>query len=423
MNNTINYEYQEIIELILSIFFAFFIGMSLYIKKKDNDAKFLYGSERTFVFIAVLGYILFKATPIIPFAFVVGFVVLAAFLLVFYWLKGKETHYGITSIILGLIIYVLPLMFNVLPLWLALFVLVVIMVLLETKAQVKQFAAKLYHDELLTLAKFVFISGVLLPIIPKNNIIEGISISFYNVWLAIVAISGVSYFSYILKKYVFPNAGLFITGVLGGLYSSTATTFILSRKSKEQAEPPTKYASAIFVAIVMMFIRIFILMYLFIPQLTGLILPQFAVLIAITGIIAFVLARIKVNEYKTGDVSITTNQNPLELKIALVFALLYVIFTLATHYTLEYYGDKGLSILSFIIGFTDIDPFLLSLFQGKYENISLATIGLLSLQAIISNNILKTIFSVTLGNKEMRKYIIIGFSILTVANILLLFTL
>lgn len=410
-----------LIELLLSALFSFLIGMSIYMRKKDEDIRVLYGTERTFVFITILGFILFKAREVVPLAYIVGFIVLAAFLLLYYYRKGNESNYGITSIIVGLIIYTLPVIFHIFPMWLGLLILVIIMVLLEVKTQVKSFASRLYKDEFLTLAKFVFISGVILPIVPNEDIITGIPISPYKLWLAIVAISGISYFSYLLKKYVFPSAGLILTGILGGLYSSTATTFILSRKSKEKADSPSKYAAAILVAIVMMYIRIFILMYIFLPTLGIVLLPHFAIMTVISALVSFLVFRFAKDKQKAVVIDKVEQRNPLELRIALIFGLLYVVFTLSTHYTLEYFGDSGLRVLSIIIGLTDIDPFLLSLFQGKYASLTLAAIGIASMQAIISNNFLKMIFAITLGDKGIRKFVIFGFAVIVAANIVLIF--
>jgi len=74
---------------------------------------------------------------------------------------------------------------------------------------------------------------VILPILPTQKINDEIPISPYHFWLSIVVVSGISYLSYILKKFVFPNAGILLTGLLGGMYSSTATTIILSKQSQK----------------------------------------------------------------------------------------------------------------------------------------------------------------------------------------------
>jgi len=114
----------------------------------------------------------------------------------------------------------------------------------------------------------------------------------------------------------------------------------------------------------------------------------------------------------------TDEKNPLEFKVAIIFTLLYIAFTMITFYTISYFGVKGLNILSFIVGMTDVDPFLINLFQGGF-NVNISIIALATLQAIISNNIVKTIYAVVLSNKKIRKSLVIGFSIIILVNIIL----
>ena len=120
--------------------------------------------------------------------------------------------------------------------------------------------------------------------------------------------------------------------------------------------------------------------------------------------------------------NILEDKNPLEFKVAVVFALLYVFFSFVTQYTLQNFGTQGLNILSFIVGFTDIDPFLLNLFQGKYE-VTQLLIGMATFQAILSNNILRMIYAKTLGHQLLGKYVLQGFGVIIVANILVVFVL
>ena len=78
------------------------------------------------------------------------------------------------------------------------------------------------------------------------------------------------------------------------------------------------------------------------------------------------------------------SSNPLEFKVALIFAMLFVVFTILTHYTLVYAGTGGLNLLSFISGFSDITPFILNLLQGT-GSVAVLVITACSMQAIVSN--------------------------------------
>jgi len=421
MDNLIPSMGQSLIQLLICLVFSFLIGLEIYIKTEKDKRDMLFGSERTFAFISLLGFILLKSQNLVPYIFIVGFVVVAAFLLLYYLNKERAGSPGITIIITCLLVYTFPLIVQLFPVWFSMLIIAVIMVLIEIKTNIKTFAEKIYTDDFITLAKFVILSFVILPLVPDREIITGIPVSPYKLWLAIVAISSISYVSYLLRKFVFPRAGLILTGILGGLYSSTATTFILARQSKDKLEAPAHYAAAIIIATMLMFVRVYILVVIFNPALSIHLLPYFIALIAISGLVSFVIYRLAPSNVVNRVDSDLTRQNPLELRVALIFGVLYIAFSLATQYTLTYFGGHGLNILSFIVGFTDIDPFLLNLFQGKYAGITVAAISAASLQAIASNNFLKMTYALSLGDKDLRKYILAGFSIIIACNILVIF--
>lgn len=102
----------------------------------------------------------------------------------------------------------------------------------------------------------------------------------------------------------------------------------------------------------------------------------------------------------------------------MLFAGLFVFFSLLTHYVITLFGAGGLNLLSYVVGFTDIDPFLLNLFQGKYS-IGNEMIAKASLQAIISNNILKAVYTYVFGDKHTSRTAIAGLAVITAVNIIL----
>ena len=168
----------------------------------------------------------------------------------------------------------------------------------------------------------------------------------------------------------------------------------------------------------MMFLRIYLLLFIFNQAVGILTTPWFILLFFISFAVAYFMNRQDKESPRkiiaTGN--IMEDKNPLEFKIAIVFALLYVFFSFVTQYTLQNFGDRGLNILSYVVGFTDIDPFLLNLFQGKYD-VTALIIGIATFQAILSNNVLKLAYSVSLGNKGMTKYLLRGFGIIILVNL------
>ncbi|MDR2292746.1 MAG: DUF4010 domain-containing protein [Prevotellaceae bacterium] len=413
------------IQLFLVVIFSLIIGLSQRkLQLKSDEKEPFFGSDRTFTLIGILSYILYIIDPETKIFWGCGGAGLLVLLGLNYYFKLYHLRrYGLTTIIIACITYCIPALIMTQPVQFSLLVLVVVLLLTEMKETFISVAGRMNNDEFLTLAKFIIIAGIILPVLPDEQIYQGINLTPRSVWLATVIISGMSYASYLLQKFVFHNSGLLVSGILGGLYSSTVTTIVLSRKSKKSPDSFRYYYSgAIITAIGMMFIRIAILLLIFNMSLFSLSWYFFVIMTAVTttvGLLIYHYNPPEPEQLKQME-SITDDRNPLEFKVALIFAALFVLFTLIIHYTIQEFGYQGLRTLSFAAGITDITPFITNLFQGDYIT-SESVIILSTFMATLSNNIVKFIYSLFLGAKTIRKPLSIGFAAVTSINLILLF--
>ena len=409
----------DLYKFLLVAVFSLLIGLSQKNLQLAKIVQFSFGTDRTFTFIGMLGFVLYIVDPDTLILYSVGLCVLSVFLMVNYYNKiVKFTDYGLTTIIIALITYSLaPLVFRQ-PFWLSILVVVTVLIFAEMKQSLTALSEKLNRVEFITLGKFMAIAGIILPLLPNEPIASFMDVTPYKLWLAVVVISSISYMSYLLQKFVFKDSGILVTGILGGLYSSTATTFILSRKSKSAPQKAQQYSAAIIIATSMMYIRILLIVAIFNFQLFLLVYPFFIVLIllsAILGLVIWYKAR-QVGELVKEELG---DKNPLEFKVAIIFTLLYLAFTFITNFTIKQFGANGLNSLSYLVGFTDIDPFLLNLFQGKFT-VGLPILAQATMQAIISNNLLKYVYAMSLSSKSSRKTLTIGFISIIVVNFVLI---
>ncbi len=413
----------DIINFAVVALMSLVIGLSqrkLY--EKNSDIINTFGSDRTFTLIGILGYVLYvigsgSLTP-----FLCGGGALTLLLAITYAHKlFVKQRTGITSIMIALITYcIAPIMFKT-SIIIAILVVVSVLVLTEMKDKFIEFTKKMNDEEFINLAKFLIIAGVVLPILPNNELVEGSGLTPYTIWLATVVISGISYVSYLVKKYLFPDGGVIITGILGGIYSSTATCIILAKKAKDHTGDLKEYVAAIFCAISMMYFKIFILLGIFNADLTMQYWYMFVIMILVSGIVAFFFYRQKPKTAENGEkakIEDEDEKNPLEFKVAILFAILFIAFTLVTNYALVYFGDSGLRILSIIVGVTDINPFIINLFQN--QNVSGQLIVLAAFQAIISNNVVKMFYGMFFSGNKLMKDLCMGFGVICAINILLL---
>lgn len=416
------YEYlpEEFVTFLMVALFSLLIGLSQrQILLRRNSEKLAFGSDRTFAFIGISGYLLYIIDPDRLYAFIAGGMGLTALLAINYYLKASRHNiYGITTILTALITYSLAPIICTQPSWLYITVIVVVLMLTELKHTFTELAQRMKSDEFFTLAKFLAISGIILPMLPQGRIIDDINLTPYTVWLATVIVSGISYLSYILKRYVFRHSGILVSGIVGGLYSSTATISVLAHKCRTAGTKDLpEYTAAMTMAVAMMNIRFLILILIFNSQLFYGIYPYLLATAAASIAVAMHLHHKWEKKTTTEDNKEEEEEsNPLEFKVALIFAMLFVLFTVLTYYTLKYTGTGGLNVLSVVAGLSDITPFILNLLD---TGISQDVILCCTMQAIASNIFVNMCYGYFFSGKraEMRKLLFSSFSIIIALNI------
>ncbi|AOV17153.1 hypothetical protein BJI67_08845 [Acidihalobacter aeolianus] len=203
-----------------------------------------------------------------------------------------------------------------------------------------------------------------------------------------------------VQTYFFPSRGALLTGLLGGLYSSTAATVVLARRAHEAGADVRNLAAAVVLATAMMYLRLFILILILGHETVAWRLTApFGLLFALSLALVWVLHR-----DGSGDAQANGNlpalRHPLEFSTAVLFATLFVAFAGLTQWAVTHYGAGGLHVLSFAVGFTDIDPFILSLLAGRFH-VGEAGLAAAVIIASGSNNLLKGIYALTLS-RDLR---------------------
>ncbi len=409
------------IGFVLVTVLSLLIGLSqrkVHAVDRTDDRTF--GTDRTFTFIGIYGFVLYILSPTNLAVFLAGGVVLSGFLMIYYYFHLKnDRDYGITTILIGLLTYCLGPLAMLQPKWMVLVLVVTILVLVEMKDLFITFTQKISKDEYLTLAKFLVIAGIILPLVPDTEVYPGFSLTPYKVWLAVVVVSSLSYASYLLRKFVMKKNSIVVSGILGGLYSSTATTVILARRSKEEPQLVNQYAAATLLATAMMYLRILVLILIFNMSLFLQVWTWFLVLFLATIGTSLVILFHRNKDVSGIDNSLGSSPNPLEFKTALVFTALFVLLSIVTQLTVNRYGTMGLNLLSFVVGLVDIDPFLISLFEGKF-GIGAQVVAVATFQAIISNNVVKLMYGMFFGTRKGYRYLLPGFLFIILLNLILI---
>ena len=343
------------------------------------------GGVRTLPVLAFLGAGLYLIEPHYCLAFIAGMIVLG------YWLStgpgGLLTKSTVmTAFVLG------PITLSQ-PLWFAVGLAVAVVLLVGGKARLHALTSAIPEAEIQTLAQFLLLVGVALPLFYNQPAIPYTNLTPLKVWLAVIAVSTMSYASYLLQRYVFPKSGIVLTAILGGLYSSTATTVVLARLARDE-DYNAEICGGMIAATAMMYMRILVIVAIFNSGLALRLAPPLIGLAAIAALLAFLLARTRIGT----KIVQSPATNPLALGTAAIFAGLLIASSLISQWIQAPLGSTGVLAFAAVVGITDIDPFVINLAQGG----TTVAVGLAAAAIMIatsSNNVLKTIYAAAFSRR------------------------
>jgi uncharacterized membrane protein (DUF4010 family) len=408
----------EGIKILLTLFLCFLIGLERE-EHRVAGQRYTFGGVRTFPLIGLTAYALalLSGDQLLPLTF--GFGVIGAFL----WLSYKhklETYNeaGVTTEVSGLITYVIGALVSRDHLWIATTIAVISMLLLELKEFLENLTVRIPAVEILTFTKFLLLTFVILPIVPNKDY-GPYAVNPFKSWLVVVAISGVSYGSYLLEKLAKGKGGVRLSALLGGLYSSTFTTVVMAKEARAAAAPHT-YAGGILIASGVMYFRFLALVGIFNLQLMDRLLVPFLILGAIGVVGGWAwssLSDVPGAETK----SAYSAKNPLELSSAFLLGLVFLAVLVATNFALIHLGSRGIYGMAVISGLAPVDPFIMGLTQtaGNLTAMGLAVAGVII--AAASNNLAKAFIAFALADRKTGKQGLILMLALTALGLVPLF--
>jgi uncharacterized membrane protein (DUF4010 family) len=387
----------EGVKIVVVLLLSFMIGLERE-EHKAEAPRYGFGGVRTFPLIGLIGYslALLSGSDAVPLA--LGFLALAGFLCLSYWHKLKsEEVAGITSETSALATYLLGALVYYGHFWIATTLAVACVLLLELKTALENLTHRFPPEEILTFTKFLLLTAVILPIVPNKDFTP-FHLNPFTTWLVVVAVSAISYASYLLQKMMRGSGSVVISGLLGGAYSSTATTVVLAHRAKQE-DHPYLFAGGILAASGITFARVVVLVAFFNRQLTLALATPFMVLTIIGVGAGWWWSRR--SDLKLGkDVKAFMPKNPLEIRAALLFALLFIVILIFSHLAAAHLGKAGVYGLAALTGVTDITPFIMGMTQalGTLITVKVAAAGIVI--ATASNNIVKGCYAYAIGDRQ-----------------------
>ena len=290
--------------------------------------------------------------------------------------------------------------------------------LLHWKEPLHAFVKRLGDDDFRAIIQLVIIGLVILPALPNRAFGRYEVINPFQIWLMVVLIVGISLGAYVAYKLLGARVGTVLSGVLGGLISSTATSVSYARRSRSSPELTTAAAVVVVLASTVVFIRVIVEVAVVAPDTLSTVAPP----ILLMGLVLLIVAAVLYRRARGSLAQPDDIEPPSDLKAAISFGLVYALVLLAVAVAQEHFGDRGLYVVAALSGLTDMDAITLSTAQlVRTDQISAGIGWRLILVGSMSNLVFKGAAVAALGNARLLTRIAVAFAIAFVAGIAILF--
>jgi uncharacterized membrane protein (DUF4010 family) len=404
---------------------ALFIGLLVGLQREysydeeDKPHQKTFAGVRTFTLMALAGCTAAYVAQLLesPWVFIGIVAVLGGLVGIAYFVSASRGETGITTEVAAVFIILV----GALAFWdemaLAVALGVVTTALLSLKGELHRFAERISREDILATLKFAVITAIVLPVLPNQSFWPAPFdvLNPYKIGLMVVLISGISFLGYVLVKVVGSQRGVGLTGLLGGLVSSTAVTLSFSQRSQKDVQLAKPFALAITIAWTVMFARVLVVVgALSLPLLQVVWLPITAAGLAGLAYGAYLYFAPHVDE-EAEEVSVT---NPFELGPAVTFGLLYGVILLVSRAAQLYFGDTGVYISSILSGLADVDAITLSMAELSGQGaLTLETAARAITFAAMSNTVVKGSIVLSSGSPSLRRAFLPGFLLMLVTGV------
>ncbi|MBN1568906.1 MAG: MgtC/SapB family protein [Acidobacteria bacterium] len=285
--------------------------------------------------------------------------------------------------------------------------------------------SKLGRDDIYAGLRLLIASFIVLPLIPNKTIDPWNAINPYTLWLLVILISALSLVGYVATRWLGPGRGTALTGLTGGLVSSTAVTLSFARGGREARGRYSgdTFAVGIMIAWAVMFLRVVVeVAVVYLPLVSKLLIPFVAMSLA--GLIAGVYFYRKSIGEREGlekasrDVPL---KNPFSLTKAATFGLFFAVILLAVKIVEGRFSSQGLYMVSILAGLTDVDAITLSLAGFARSGGDQSTAVQAITMAALANTFVKCGFVVALSSRDLKRRVLPATIAIALAGILALF--
>ncbi len=386
-------------------------------KRKEAEVEPGIGGLRTFILVALIGAVggwlsdILHAPAVLATAVgIVGAAVLAGYVL---GARARPDSLGITTESAAILVCFLGAMTTLGHRELAVALGIATAAVLAYKQPLHGLVARINWDDLYAALRLLIATFVVLPLLPNRALDPWGALNPYKLWLLVLLISSLSLVGYVGCRWLGTDRGTVLTGLAGGLVSSTAVTLSFARQSRDAALTATAgLACGLVLAWCVMFGRVVLEVLVVNRELTTRVLIPFATMGAAAALSAWLLLRSAAAAKGTGATASTVPlKNPFSLTQASKFGAFFALVLLLVKLVQTYFPGEGLYMLAGLAGLTDVDAITLSMAEyarsGDHQVAANAIVI-----ATLSNTVVKCGIAASLGSAALRRPVLISTAVI-----------
>jgi uncharacterized membrane protein (DUF4010 family) len=418
-------EHHDLLDVALDFAIAILLGALVGVErekhKREKTDTSQIGGLRTFILLALLGACAgWLSHEMATFWILAGaLLIVGAFVVVGYFVttRGTPQSAGATTEIAAIIVFLLGAMVMLGFSEIAIALGVITAAVLAYKEPLHGFVGKLGWDDVFAGLRLLIATFIALPLLPDKPIDPWGAINPYQLWLLVILISGLSLVGYALTRWLGPGRGTLVTGLAGGLVSSTAVTLSFAKEARNCPQQTTVLACGILIAWTVMFARVIVLVAVVNRPLLGAVLVPFLAMGIVTGGFAAIpYFRNGMTERKTpaqGDLKVT---NPFSLTEAAKFAAFFAVVLIAVKIVQENFPPDGVYAVAAVAGLTDVDAITLSMAQSaKSGGVQIAVTAIVI--AALVNTLVKCGIAFFFAGTSLGRPLLLATSVMLIAGL------
>ena len=390
---------------------ALLIGTLLGIERerhKQSEGDISVGGLRTFILLAMLGAIGGWLSKLLDFPWILVAVVLATLVAVVasYVLAARvqPDALGLTTELAAIAICLLGATVMLGHREIAVALAIAIAAALAYKQPLHGLVSRLDADDVYAGVRLLAATFIVLPLLPDRAIDPWGALNPQKLWLLVLLISGLSLVGYLAVRLLGPDRGIPLTGLTGGLVSSTAVTLSFARQSRDKAHARSApaFACGVLIAWSVMFLRILVMVLIVNRALMPHLAVPFLAMAAAAAGFAWLMYRRATHGGPTGAVPLS---NPFSLTSAAKFAALFALVLLLVAIVQQYFPPEGVYVVAALAGTTDVDAITLSMSEYARQGGSEIAVRAIVIAAL-TNTVVKALMVVGLGAPGLRRPIV-----------------